>query len=42
VEPSTSTRGRCSTAKAVAVGETGVDYFRDYAPRAQQIAAIRS
>ena len=28
--------------KAVAVGETGLDYFRDYAPRDAQAAAVRA
>lgn len=28
--------------KAVAVGETGLDYYRDYAPRARQASAFRA
>jgi TatD DNase family protein len=34
--------GLLSYPKAVAVGETGLDYFRDYAPRDRQIGVFRA
>jgi TatD DNase family protein len=34
-------RGLCEHEKVVAIGETGLDYFRDYAPRDRQLELFR-
>jgi TatD DNase family protein len=41
-EPLTTLRDLLADPKAVAVGETGLDYFRDYAPRDRQACLFRA